>query len=304
MYSVEQLEAFVATVSTGSFSSAARSLKKAQSVISQHVINLEIDCNSALFDRSGRYPQLTPAGKKLLPHAQVLLSQHQRLRDCAQSLGQGAISELTIGLDEGIPLQKLSNILNELEAKFPTITLEFLTASSIDIIDMIDTERAVTGIIFSELTIPTHIDFESIGSIKFDMYVASAHPLAQQICENLAHLKLHRQLLIRSRNTKSSSFQFAISPDVWYADNYYILLELALQGHGWCLLPNHIANNYVNSGQLVMLPSEFKEIGWQANVDIIQHHRYSHEPVFKQLRHSLRQLLSPINTVLNPEIMY
>ncbi|WP_407074468.1 LysR family transcriptional regulator, partial [Psychrobacter sp. CAL346-MNA-CIBAN-0220] len=54
MYSIEQLEAFVLTVNTGSFSSAARSLNKAQSVVSQHVINLEIDCNSELFDRSGR----------------------------------------------------------------------------------------------------------------------------------------------------------------------------------------------------------------------------------------------------------
>tara|TARA_R110001583_G_scaffold1609_4_gene12586 strand:+ start:529 stop:1410 length:882 start_codon:yes stop_codon:yes gene_type:complete len=293
MYSIEQLEAFVATVETGSFSSAARSLHKAQSVVSQHVINLEIDCNASLFDRSGRYPQLTSAGKKLLPHAQVLLAQHQLLRYCAQTLEQQTLSELTIGLDEGIPLQKLSNIINELEANFPNVTLEFLTASSIDIIDMIDTDRAVTGIIFSELVIPTQIDFESIGSIKFDMYVASSHALAQQVCDNLASLKLHRQLLMRSRNTKSSSFQLAISPDVWYADNYYILLELALQGHGWCLLPNHIANSYVDNGQLVLLPSEFKEIGWQANVDVIQHHRYSSEPVFKQLRHSLRQLLTP-----------
>ncbi|KVX00703.1 LysR family transcriptional regulator [Shewanella frigidimarina] len=293
MYSIDQLEAFVATAKTGSFSAAARSLNKAQSVVSQHVINLEIDCNAALFDRSGRYPQLTQAGHTLLSHAQVLLAQHQRLRSCAQHLDKPFISELTIGLDEGIPFQKLSSMVNQLEINFPNTTLEFFTASSIDIVDLIDTDRAVTGIIFSELSIPSHIDYESIGSIKFDIYVAGTHPLAQQLVNNLANLKLHRQLLMRSRNNKSSDFQLALSPDIWYADNYYVLLELTLQGNGWCLLPNHIANEYVNNGQLVLLPSEFKDMGWHANVDVIQHHRYSLEPMFKQFRHSLRQLLTP-----------
>ncbi|WP_445773913.1 LysR family transcriptional regulator [Shewanella sp.] len=293
MYSIDQLEAFVATAKTGSFSAAARSLNKAQSVVSQHVINLEIDCNVALFDRSGRYPQLTQAGNTLLRHATVLLQQHQRLTYCAQHLEKPFISELTIGLDEGIPFQKLSSIVNQLELDYPNTSLEIFTASSIDIVDMIDKDKAVTGIIFSELSLPSHIDYESIGSVKFDIYVASSHPLAQQHINNTAKLKLHRQLLMRSRNNKSSDFQLALSPNIWYADNYYVLLELTLQGNGWCLLPNHIANDYINSGQLVLLPSEFKDMGWQASVDVIQHSRYSLEPMVKHFRHALRQLLTP-----------
>jgi DNA-binding transcriptional LysR family regulator len=125
MYSIDQLEAFVATAKIGSFSSAARSLNKAQSVVSQHVINLEIDCNAILFDRCGRYPTLTPAGQKLLSHAKVLLEQYQRLRYCAQYLDRPFISELTIGLDEGIPFQKLFNIVNQLEVEFPNTTRNF-----------------------------------------------------------------------------------------------------------------------------------------------------------------------------------
>jgi DNA-binding transcriptional LysR family regulator len=141
------------------------------------------------------------------------------------------------------------------------------------------------------LTIPTYLDFECIGSIKFDLYVAKSHPLANQICKNVDSLRLHRQLLIRSRNTQSSSFQLKVSPNVWYADNYFLLLELALQGNGWCLLPNHIADESVESGQLVKLPLEFEEMGWQANVDVVQHQRHSNLAVFKVLRQSLRNLL-------------
>ncbi|KKL13509.1 hypothetical protein LCGC14_2525030, partial [marine sediment metagenome] len=43
MFSIDQLHAFIATVEAGSFSAAARRLSKVQSVVSQHIINLEID---------------------------------------------------------------------------------------------------------------------------------------------------------------------------------------------------------------------------------------------------------------------
>ncbi|TWX64833.1 LysR family transcriptional regulator [Colwellia demingiae] len=291
MFSVEQLQAFITTVETGSFSAAARRLNKVQSVVSQHVINLEIDCNTTLFDRSGRYPTLTEAGEKLLPHAQAVIDQHQRLKNSALSLTDNTPKEITIALDEGISFKLIAGIISKLQDEFPNITLEFLSASSPDIIDMLKNVKALTGIVFSEITIPSYLDFECIGSIKFDLYVAKSHPLANQVCKNIDSLRLHRQLLIRSRNTQSSSFQLKLSPNVWYADNYFLLLELALQGNGWCLLPNHIANESVESGQLVKLPLEFEEMGWQANVDVVQHQRHSNLEVFKVLRQLLRNLL-------------
>ena len=291
MFSIDQLHAFIATVEAGSFSAAARRLSKVQSVVSQHIINLEIDCNTALFDRSGRYPKLTAAGEKLLPHAHALLSQHQRLQNTALSLTDNTPTEITIALDEGVPFKNIANTINELQIKYPNITLEFLNASSLDIIDMLKNEKILTGVIFSELVIPSYLDFECIGTIKFDLYVAKSHPLADQVCENMDILRLHRQLLIRSRNTQTSSFQLKVSPDIWYADNYFLLLELALQGHGWCLLPDHVAVEAVENGRLVKLPLAFEAMGWQANVDVLQHQRHSNLAVFKVLRHLLRNLL-------------
>jgi DNA-binding transcriptional LysR family regulator len=292
MFSVEQVQAFVTTVEVGSFSAAARRLGKAQSVVSQHIINLEVDCNTTLFERSGRYPTLTKAGTKLLPQANALLSQHQRLRNSALALTDNTPTEITIALDEGIPFKAVTNIIGELQDKYPHITLEFLSASSLDIIDMLKGEQALTGVIFSELNIPSYLDFECLGSVKFDLYIAKSHPLANQVCKNMDALRLHRQLLIRSRNTQTSSFQLKISPNIWYADNYFLLLDLTLQGHGWCLLPNHVANESMRNGKLVKLPLEFEEMGWQANVDILQHQRHSNLSIFKVVRKLLRNQLN------------
>lgn len=58
-YSPEALTAFVETVAAGSFSAAARRLRKSQSTISTSIANLEADLGFDLFDRSARQPVLT-----------------------------------------------------------------------------------------------------------------------------------------------------------------------------------------------------------------------------------------------------
>ena len=60
--SVDQLRTFIAAVDEGSFSAAGRRLRRAQSVVSATLANLEAQVGFPLFDRTGRYPTLTEAG--------------------------------------------------------------------------------------------------------------------------------------------------------------------------------------------------------------------------------------------------
>ena len=72
--SLDQLRAFIAAVDEGSFSAAARRLNRAQSAVSELVAGLEGQLGVALFDRSGRYPKLTPQGIALLADARVVIA--------------------------------------------------------------------------------------------------------------------------------------------------------------------------------------------------------------------------------------
>ncbi|TGT18483.1 LysR family transcriptional regulator, partial [Mesorhizobium sp. M3A.F.Ca.ET.174.01.1.1] len=54
--SMDQLRTFIAAADEGSFSAAGRRLRRAQSVVSQTLANLEGQINVQLFDRSSRYP--------------------------------------------------------------------------------------------------------------------------------------------------------------------------------------------------------------------------------------------------------
>ena len=66
---LDQLRTFIAAVDEGSFSAAGRKLRRAQSVVSQTLANLEAQLGVKLFDRSARYPRLTDEGRSLLADA-------------------------------------------------------------------------------------------------------------------------------------------------------------------------------------------------------------------------------------------
>lgn len=288
MFTIEQLQAFVATSEAGSFSAAARQLGKAQSVISQHIINMELDCGVDLFDRSGRYPKLTTQGQELVPYALATLSQLDRLNNKAAQLFSPSETKLVLAVDEGIPLTGLPQVLKNLELKFPDLQVECLTASSPDIIDLVNTERATTGIILSDLQTPRNIDFSNLGHIGFDVYVSVDHPLANQKVSHIDELKQHRQLVIRSKNKYVSGLNQAVSPDIWYADNYFILSELANNGFGWTFLPEHLVSHAPNT--LVKINDEFTKLAWQVNIDLIQHQKWHTDPLHQQVRVELQTL--------------
>ncbi len=57
-----------------------------QSTVSTAIAHLEADLGVSLFDRSGRYPQLTEAGRQVLAHAQEILAADTRLQQLSVRL--------------------------------------------------------------------------------------------------------------------------------------------------------------------------------------------------------------------------
>jgi DNA-binding transcriptional LysR family regulator len=94
--SLDQLRAFIAAVEGGSFSAAGRHLRRAQSVVSQTLANLEVQIGVKLFDRRGRYPVLTDQGRALLSYARAVAGDVDVLKARAKSLAGGARTGWTL----------------------------------------------------------------------------------------------------------------------------------------------------------------------------------------------------------------
>src|ERR1700737_2560769 len=93
--SLDQLRTFIAAVDEGSFSAAGWKLRRVQSVVSLLLSNLEGQMGVALFDRSGRYPKLTPEGVMLLADARNVVAGVDTMKARAKGMTSGLEPELS-----------------------------------------------------------------------------------------------------------------------------------------------------------------------------------------------------------------
>src|SRR5579862_3724694 len=105
---LDQLRTFIAAAEQGSFSAAGRKLRRAQSVISQTLANLEGQLGVTLFDRSARYPVLTEEGRALLGNARTVADEMDGLKARAKTLREGLEPELSLSIDVMYPMSDLT----------------------------------------------------------------------------------------------------------------------------------------------------------------------------------------------------
>src|SRR6202051_5340609 len=121
--SLDQLRTFIAAVDEGSFSAASRRLLRSQSVVSETIGNLEEQIGVALFDRSGRYPKLTPAGVVLLADARSIVSGVDFMKARAKGMAVGLEPELSVVIDVFYPIDAITQVAKEFRQKYPGVAL-------------------------------------------------------------------------------------------------------------------------------------------------------------------------------------
>ncbi|HHT0125598.1 TPA: LysR family transcriptional regulator [Raoultella planticola] len=250
-YSPEALTAFVEAVACGSFSAAARRLRKSQSTISTAISNLESDLGVALFDRATRHPTLTPQGEQVLSYVKAILAASDRLDELAISLSDETEARLTFVLSDTLHPDVLEDLLQQFDRRFPHTEFECLIGEDEDVIDLLQKERAQVGLIEARDSYPTEIGSTRLPlQTAMAIYVAPAHPLAVQ--GRVTWDELHSWRELRLSTFLASSLEPA-KGQVWSAPNYLLLLSMTVQGLGWCILPCALVEEFAGSGTLVAL---------------------------------------------------
>ena len=261
-YSPEALTAFVETVSCGSFSAAARRLRKSQSTISTAIAHLEADLGFALFDRSSRHPTLTEEGKRVLGYGQAILTASERLDEAAISLSGETEARLTFVLSDTLHPDVLEELMVQFDRKFPHTEFECLIGEDEDVIDLLQKGRAQVGLIEAREDYPTDMGVTRLPMQSWmGLYVADSHPLASQ--EKLQWEQLHTWRELRLNTYLESGTNVARGP-VWSAPNYLLLLSMAVQGFGWCALPCALVEEFAAEKPLVQLQVP----GWPKAISI------------------------------------
>ncbi|QBR03502.1 LysR family transcriptional regulator [Paraburkholderia pallida] len=256
--SLDQLRTFIAAVEEGSFSGAARKLRRAQSMVSELVSNLEGQIGVTLFDRSGRYPTLTTEGRVLLADARHVVSGVDWMKARAKGMASGLEPELSVVLDVFFPLQAVVEVAKAFRERFPQVPLRIYADALGGAFEPVIDGRAALGIVGSLPYVPAGLASERLTAIGYVMVAASSHPLAAirgPIGKD--ELARHMQLVLTDRSALSAGREFGVmSGSVWRFVDLFAKHAFLLQGLGWGGMPLHIVADDIAAGRLVELQIE------------------------------------------------
>lgn len=131
---VRQLRYFVTVAETRHFGRAAERLHIAQSPLSAAIRGLESDLGAALFDRTTRRVDLTPAGEALLPDAVRILESVTAAGEQVAHVAAGDVGSLRVGTTALAAYRHVPDLVRRLTAELPGVALtlhtEMLTPAS------------------------------------------------------------------------------------------------------------------------------------------------------------------------------
>lgn len=123
---VRQLRYFLSVARCGSFSRAAVDLNIAQPALSHHVANLEAELGVRLFVRSTKGVTPTECGETLMRHSETILRQMAKAALDVKVTSAQPSGTVSIGLPTSIAIGLIVPLLNEVEARYPAITLKIV----------------------------------------------------------------------------------------------------------------------------------------------------------------------------------
>jgi DNA-binding transcriptional LysR family regulator len=249
---LDQMRVLVAVADAGSFSAAARKLGRVQSAISQAIQTLETTLGLSLFDRSGKTPRLTDAGRALVGDARALIDGARAIRARAQSMAEDVEPELTLAVDSMLPIPLLMESLKALRVAFPLLPASVFTEALGGAEQRLRDGAARLAIYTITPASPCDLVSEFMTRIAMWPVVAAGHPLAA-LPQPLAReaLEPHVQLVLTDRTPLTQNLSGGIvSRHIWRFADLATRLDFLLAGFGWCNMPSHMVSEHVEAGRL------------------------------------------------------
>jgi DNA-binding transcriptional LysR family regulator len=253
--SVDQLLVLLAVAEVGSFSGAAKRLGRATSAISYAIDTLEEQLGLSLFDRgTTRKPRLTQRGEAVVSEARAVAHSIETLRARVRGFLDELEPEVSLAVDSMLPNDRLTRLLGEFHARFPTVPIRLLVET------LGGVERVVRGgavgigvgsMVHINMTGLHRVDIEGVRVIPV---AAPSHPLART---NEAAPPLQArdfvQLVLSEQPAGASQDYGVLSLNTWRISDQAARHKLLLAGIGWCGMPEPIVRADVEAGRLVRL---------------------------------------------------
>lgn len=175
---LRQLEYFVASAETGSFTEAAKLCFITQGTLSQQIKQLEEYLGCQLFDRVGKRISLSEVGKEFLPYAKQTLRDAEIGRQVVGDLQKLEKGTLRIGSTYGLSAVLTQTILR-FHALYPQITYEVIYRKADELVELLHQQEIDLALSFNLLTADERIEEVPLFDSTLCAVVSKEHPLAK-----------------------------------------------------------------------------------------------------------------------------
>lgn len=261
--STDQLRTFIAAADEGSFSAAGRKLRRAQSVVSQTLANLEAQIDVRLFDRAGRYPHLTEQGIALLAEARMVVNSMDGFKAKARSIAEGLEPELSVAVDVMYPMSSLTVAVGSFREAFPHTPLRLYVEALGAVVQPVLDGVCRLGIMGSMPHAPDALDVEKLLDVPMITVAAPMHALASlKRIVRMRELEQHVQLVLTDRTPLTEGKTYGVfSPLTWRLADLGAKHAFLRAGFGWGHMPLAMVEADLKSGELVRIQLENAQSG-------------------------------------------
>ena len=254
--SLDQLRTLAAVVDAGSFSAAARRLRRVQSAVSTAMANLEEALGVPVWDRTKRAATLTPAGQAVLAAARRVIGEADALGTLAQGIAAGVEPRVSLCVDAIFPIAALVELCRQFARAFPAVDLRVDVQTMSVVAARVVDGRATLGVATAVAQSPA-LERHALAAIRMVPVCAPEHPLAKRRGKlPAAMFAEHVQIVLSERSETGVPDQAVLGERTWRVDDLHTKRALLLGGLGWGNLPEHMAREDLERKRLVTIRPE------------------------------------------------
>lgn len=247
MLDVRRLRVLREVALRGSIAAAAESLRFTPSAVSQQVAKLEREAGAALVERGPRSIRLTPAGWRLVEHAEAIL---ERLAAAEAELREldGAPPVLRLGANTTAAVGIVPDSLRRFIGVRPDIEVTVLEADPLLTLARLRVRELDLGIVFEYDHVPlpsdSRIELEVLLEEPLRIVLPAGHPVATRRAVRLLDLSEETWISSTSRSachpfTERACNAAGFEPAIRFEfDDYTAMQSLVASGAGVAFAPD------------------------------------------------------------------
>jgi len=292
MNTLLNIKAFLLVTKDSTFSSAARELGVAPSVITKRITQLESQLGAQLFIRSTRGLTLTDVGEHYLPKFQRLIGELDELIDGDQEVF-GVEGHLRIKAPTTVTSLFLGSIFSDFLALHPGLTLEvelhdFLVNPMEEGFDLVVAARPASY--------PSVVDIP-LCPYPLSLCCSKAYVEGWGLPQHPSELVEHRCLtsILLGNNWMFKSQRGALNIEVhslFKANDSRVILEAVRRGLGLAILPSYLAQQDLQSGALIEILEEYPVVEFWLKA-LVPNMKIN-KPAVKELVKFLKERMQPV----------